>query len=137
MDIVVFISPTVTFVTMKRFLLLLLLITSFGLYSQEFDDTYKITYVGAEGDGIGAMSPVKVKWFAVIKGDTVTIYDSKKLNDVIETYVIGTSTKGDLRLRVVLNAPTEDGDEYNLVITSVDDFTKRVSNLVYLMKKQG
>jgi hypothetical protein len=106
------------------------------LYSQEFDGTYKITYAGAEGDGIGAMSPVKVKWYAIIKGDTVTIYDSKKLNNVIDTSVIGTSTKGDLKQRIVLNTPTEEGGEYSLVVTSVDDFTKRVSNMVYLMKKQ-
>ena len=121
---------------MKRLLLLIFLITSVGLYSQESDGTYKITYAGAEGDGIGAMSPVKVKWYAIIKGDTVTIYDSKKLDNVIDTSIIGTSTKGDLRQRIVLNKPTEEGGEYTLVVTSVDDFTKRVSNMVYLMKKQ-
>lgn len=121
---------------MKKVLLLICLITSVGLYSQEFDGTYKITYAGAEGDGIGAMSPVKVKWYAIIKGDTVTIYDSKKLDNVIDTSIIGTSTKGDLRQRIVLNPPTEEGGEYTLVVTSVDDFTKRVSNMVYLMKKQ-
>jgi len=121
---------------MKRILLLFLLITSVSLYSQEFDGTYKITYAGAEGDGIGLMSTVKVKWYAIIKGDTVTIYDSKKLNNVIDTSVIGTSIKGDLRQRIVFNKPTEEGGEYNLVVTSVDDFTKRVTNMVYLMKKQ-
>ena len=121
---------------MKRLLLLLCLICSISLYSQEFDGTYKITYAGAEGDGIGAMSPVKVKWYAIIKGDTVTIYDSKKLNNVIDTSVIGTSKEGDLKQRIVLNKPTEEGGEYSLVVTSVDDFTKRVSNMVYLMKKQ-
>jgi len=42
----------------------------------------------------------------------------------------------DLRQRIVLNKPTEEGGEYTLVVTSVDDFTKRVSNMVYLMKKQ-
>ena len=121
---------------MKRILLLICLITSVSLYSQEFDGTYKITYAGAEGDGIGAMSPVKVKWYAIIKADTVTIYDSKKLDNVIDTSIIGTSTKGDLRQRIILNTPTEEGGEYTLVVTSVDDFTKRVSNMVYLMKKQ-
>lgn len=121
---------------MKRLLLLIFLITSVGVYSQEFDGTYKITYAGAEGDGIGAMSPVKVKWYAIIKADTVTIYDSKKLDNVIDTSIIGTSTKGDLRQRIVLNPPTEEGGEYTLVVTSVDDFTKRVSIMVYLMKKQ-
>lgn len=121
---------------MKRLLVLIFLITSIGLHSQEFDGTYKITYAGAEGDGVGLMTPVKVKWYAIIKGNTVTIYDSKKLNNVIDTSVIGTSTKGDLRQRIVLNTPTEEGGEYTLVITSVDDFTKRVSNMVYLMKKQ-
>lgn len=121
---------------MKKLLLLIFLITSVGLYSQEFDGTYKITYAGAEGDGIGAMSPVKVKWYAIIKADTVTIYDSKKLDNVIDTSIIGTSTKGDLRQRIVLNPPIEEGGEYTLVVTSVDDFTKRVSNMVYLMKKQ-
>ena len=112
------------------------MITSVSLYSQEFDGTYKITYAGAEGDGVGLMTPVKVKWYAVIKGDTVTIYESKKMDNIIDTSVIGTSTKGDLRQRIVLNTPTEEGGEYTLVVTSVDDFTKRVSNMVYLMKKQ-
>lgn len=121
---------------MKRFLLILLLISSANLFSQEFDGKYKITYVGAEGDGIGSMSPVKVKWYAIVKNDTVTIYDSKKLSNIIDTSIVGTSTKGDLRQRIVLNAPTEEGGEYTLVITSVDDFTKRVSNMVYLMNKQ-
>lgn len=121
---------------MKNLFLTLLCLTAFNLYSQEFDGTYKITYAGAEGDGVGLMTPVKVKWYAVIKGDTVTIYESKKMDNIIDTSVIGTSIKGDLRQRIVLNEPNEEGGEYTLVVTSVDDFTKRVSNMVYLMRKQ-
>lgn len=122
---------------MKRLFSFLLCLVAVNLYSQEFDGTYKVTYVGAEGDGVGMISPMKVKWYAVVTGDTVTIYDSKKLTDMVDKpFVIGTSTTGDTRHRVVLNILSEKKNEYSIVATTVDDFTKRVTNMVYLLKKE-
>ena len=121
---------------MKRLLLLIFLITSVGLYSQEFDGTYKVTKLSVVGGDCEPMTTKKVKWYAIIKGDTVTIYNSKKLNSVFDTYIIGKSIKGDLIRRAVLNEPPVQGGEYILDVSSVDDFTKRVTNMVYLMRKQ-
>lgn len=121
---------------MKRLLLLIFLITSVSLYSQEFDGTYKVINLGVTGGDCEPMITKKVKWYVIIKGDTATIYNSKKLNSVFDTYIIGKSIKGDLIRRAVLNKPPVKGGEYILDVSSVDDFTKRVSNIVYLMKKQ-
>ena len=122
---------------MKNLFLTLLCLTVFNLYSQESDGTYKVTKLGIIGDeGCEPMTTMKVKWYAIIKGDTVTIYNSKKLNSVFDTYIIGKSIKGDLIRRAVLNKPPVKGGEYILDVSSVDDFTKRVTNMVYLMRKQ-
>ena len=119
---------------MKKILLLICLITSVSLYSQEFDGTYKVYFIAVEGDGLGVPSGQTVKWYATIKGDEVVMYDSKKMNNSIYTETIGTSTEGDVRKRSKIITSLK--NEIMLVVTTVDDFTKRVVNTNYMMKKQ-
>lgn len=119
---------------MKNLFVLFFLASTVSLFSQEFDGTYKVTYVTVEGDGIPASGALALKWYATIKGDEVVMYDSKNMKNSVYTETIGTVTEGDTRKRVQITS-IGNGD-YALMITMVDDFTKRVTTSNYLMKKQ-
>ena len=118
---------------MKKLLFVLLFFSAINLYSQEFDGTYKVTFITAEGDGLTPIS-TSLKWYATIKGDEVVMYDSKKMKNSVYTETLGTSTEGDTRKRSKITSVGN--GEIVLNITTVDDFTKRVTTTNYMMIKQ-
>lgn len=120
---------------MKNLFLLLFVFFSINLFGQEFDGKYDVNYFTGESGGVASTNKlVKVKWVAVVKGDTVTFYDSKKMSNVVVTSTLGTSSNGDIRVRTTMSKIDEKGG-YSINVSAVDDFTKRVSTIVYLLTK--
>lgn len=119
---------------MKNLFLLLFVFFSINLYGQEFDGVYNVNVLSIESDGAAPLATM-LRWAAVVKGDTVTLYDSRKMTNSIDTVILGTSSQGDLRIRTTMNKIDDKGG-YTLNATKVDDFTKKVTTAMYVMKKQ-